>query len=245
MRERFSRGEGRPIVFVHSGLGDGSQWEDFIALAPSGVCAVVLDLPELAYEAPGTTLIELESQFASYLERRFGEQLVMLVGVSLGGWLVARALSKSRARIERAVIVAGVVRLSRETAVAYETLASAVENGQLGLEQVFVDLATSAFGSAKTPELVERLNTGLRQYSPERFVRAVRLIGSLANDGTAVEPYAVPTHVVQSEGDSLVSPEASRALAALGSEARLELWPGDSHLLQLTEPERLAKLIFG
>ncbi len=243
MRERLSRGEGRTVIFIHSALGDGSQWEELFELTPPGVRAIALDVPELAYNAPGATLWDIESELAAYLGQ-FRDAQVTLVGLSLGGWLVARMLASSPERIARAVIISGVTRLSREEADGYRALAQGIESGQVELERVIEDLVVNGLGSARTPELTVRLRTMLQRYSQERFVRALRLIAGLADEEAQVRPFSVPTTVVQAEADPLVRPAMSRSLAGLGEHATLELWPGDCHMLQWAERERLANIVF-
>src|SRR5688572_13595478 len=108
MRVRRSTGEGREVVFVHAALADGSEWDALLDLAPPGVRAVAVDLPDFGYDAPGTTLASLEASFREHLAGRHG---VTLVGHSLGAWVVARALAAAAPSVRRAVLIAGLAGL--------------------------------------------------------------------------------------------------------------------------------------
>jgi pimeloyl-ACP methyl ester carboxylesterase len=238
MRERLIRGAGRPVVFLHAALSDGAQWEDLFAHVPPGVRTISLDIPAIAYDAQGTTPEMLERGLVEYLARLGGEP-VTLVGHSVGGWLVGRVLGQLGARVQRAVIVAGVSYVPAEMRAAYERMAEALVNGALDRRVLEDQIATAAFAESSTPALAERLRAKLAAIPDARMVETFRLCAAIGE--TRVGAYDVPTTLLHAEDDSSAPLALGRQIAACGSRAELVVVPGGSHMLPWTHTELVAR----
>ncbi|MCZ7687630.1 MAG: alpha/beta hydrolase, partial [Sandaracinaceae bacterium] len=212
-------GEGRTVLFVHAALSDGSTWDDVLARTPEGVRAVVLDLPEVAYDAPGTTLGSLEESFCAHVGDLAGINSVTLVGHSFGAWVVARALSTLGSRARRAILVGGVASLPPEMSQAYEDLAARLATGAIIREQALGVAVDNALGSTATPELRRRLVKITERCPLDRLVRSLRLVASLGAPEAVVPPFDTPATVIHSEGDRSAPLALGKELAALGRAA--------------------------
>ncbi len=243
MKVRATVGEGRPVVLVHAALQDGSEWDDVMRRAPAGVRAIAIDLPDFGYDAPGTTIASLEQEFRSWLAS-LGEA-VTLVGHSFGGWLVARALHEPVIAVRRAVILGGCPHLTQEMGAGYVQGAEALASGALPRDAFASSVIDAAFGGDGTDALRAQVAECPARYPDDRLVRAMRLVATLAEPAQDVAPYDVPTQLIHSEGDRSVPLALGRELAARGARAELEVWPGESHMLPLTAPDRIAEVAFG
>jgi pimeloyl-ACP methyl ester carboxylesterase len=240
--ERIDSGKGRPVIFVHAALLDGTQWSEVVVRAPPGVRAIAIDLPDVAFDAPGTTLASLEAAFDAYLVRHAIEP-VTLVGTSLGAWLVARALSRAADRVRRAVLISGLDHLPAETAAAYEQLANGLETGAVAREAPLASIVDLSLGSSVTVAQRQAVSAKLDSVPTPRIVRTLRLVASLGAPEARVKMFSTPTALLHARNDKSVPLELGQALAALGN-APFEVLDSDSHVLSLTHPDRVAELAY-
>ncbi|MCC6876581.1 MAG: alpha/beta hydrolase [Sandaracinaceae bacterium] len=243
MRLREIVGEGeRDIVFLHGMPGDGSLRDDVVGLAPRGVRCMVVDMPDIGYDAPGTSLDELERAFAGLCARL--DRPTSLVGTSGSAWLVARALASGAAAPEKAVLRGGFAQLPASFAAARAQLADALSSGAVGRSDAFGGLMDAALAEASTPRAREALDAMLSRIPDDRLVRTLRLVASMAAPDRHVGPYSTPAVVVHCEADVVVPFALGRELAGLGSRASLLTWPGGSHMTPVTYVRQVADLVY-
>jgi pimeloyl-ACP methyl ester carboxylesterase len=239
--DMIERGAGRPLVFLHPGIG----------IDPA---APVLDrLAErarlLAPTHPGFGASELPSWFNSiddlaYFYLDFLDELeladVTLVGVSLGGWIAAEMAVKSTQRIARLVLAnpVGIKVGDRETRDIVDIFAIT--------EDQFNELA---YFDPKA---------GKRDYKamPETDVRAVaRNRETTARFGWSpylhdpklrrrLQRIRVPTLLLWGTADRILSEPYGRAYAAAIPGARFEPIARAGHFPHLEAPEEFARRIF-
>ncbi len=241
LREHRSVGSGRTVVFVHATLLDGSQWDELVSHTPEATRAVAVDLPEIAFDAPGTTLATLEAAFDEFVTRVAPE--VTLVGHSLGAWLVARSLSRLGEHVRSAVLVSGLERLPAEMASVYTQLAAGLESGAVSRHGVLDAIASAALGKAGSQAAREWLLERMGRAPVERMIRMFRLVAELGLPHARVARYSTRATVLHAREDASVPLALGRALAELGG-APLELVETDSHVLPLTHARRVAELAF-
>ncbi|MFO0694361.1 MAG: alpha/beta hydrolase [Polyangiales bacterium] len=232
-------------VFVHGMPGNAYTWESFFEHAPSGVRCIGWDGPDCGDgpDVPGATLVDYENALMEEVKGAGSD--VVLVGHSFGAWLVARVLPRLGGAVRRAVLISGLPSLTKEHADSFVGLADALASGAVAVEQavgIAVDLWLPT--ENRDPIHVSWIERMMRHEGKDRLARGLRRIVPLADPAWAVGPYETPASLVHSEADRAAPLAYGQALAALGRDTKMTVLPGDSHMVQWTAPEALARIVF-
>jgi len=238
--EIVDRGKGRPLLFLHPGIGidPAAPVLDHLAkrvrlLAPSHPGFGHSDLPR------SFTTIDDLAYFYLDLMDALDLRDTIVVGVSLGGWIAAEIAVKSTARIAKLVLADAVgIRVSDdpETSDIADTFAMP--------EQEFIALAYhDPAKGARDPALPE-----------DRLVVQARNLESTARFAWA--PYMhdpklkgrlhridVPTLLVWGAQDRIVTPDYGRAYAAAIPRAQFTLIDQAGHFPHIEQPEQFARQV--
>ena len=241
--EMTAKGQGRPLLFLHPGHPSGR-------LDPK---APVLDaLAEharvLAPTHPGfggspaprelTTLDDLAYLYLDLLET-LNLRDVVLVGVSIGGWIAAEMAVKSTERISALVLAnaVGIKPSDRETRDIADIYA--VTDKQLA-ELVWADPARMAANPKTLPDsdLIamarSRESTGRYAWSP--YMHNPKLKGRLHR-------VRIPTLVLWGAADRVTKTEYGKAYAAAIPGAKFDTIDGAGHFPHLEQPQAFAKAV--
>jgi pimeloyl-ACP methyl ester carboxylesterase len=232
-------GEGRPALILHGGGGPmtmtslaGHLAESFHVLTPThpgwdgtSLPASIATVPDLA---------------AAYLDLLAGEGLedVVLVGSSLGGWLVAEIAARAGrdGRVGAVVLIDPVgIEVPEEPLTDFFALdpAGVAAAAFHDPEPFFVDPATLP------PEVqaAQAANVAsLQALAGDPYMHDLSLRGRLGE-------VTAPTLVIWGDSDGIASPDYGRAYAASIPGARFELVADAGHLPQLEQPAATFDLI--
>lgn len=235
--EIIDRGSGRPLLFLHPGIGvdPAAPVLDDLAngvrlLAPSHPGFGRSDLP------PSFTTVDDLSYFYLDLLDALDLRDVVVVGVSLGGWIAAEIAVKSTARLAKLVLADAVgIRVSDDPETSDITDVFAMP------EKDFTALAYhDAAKGARDPALPEaRLlaqarnleSTARFAWSP--YMHNPKLKGRLHR-------IDVPTLFLWGAQDRIVTPDYGRAYAKAFPDARFALIDDAGHFPHLEQPEQFA-----
>src|SRR5689334_4111552 len=239
--ETIERGKGRPLLFLHPGIGIEPKAPVLDALAAKARL-IAPSHPGFGTSelAPSMTTVEDLSYF--YLDLMDALELrdAIVVGVGFGAWIAAATAVKSTARMSRLVLAnpIGIKVGDRETRDIVDIFAL--------LEPEFNKLAYV------DPRL------GARDYKalPEaEVVATVRNRESLAR--FAWQPYMhdpklrsrlhrirIPTLVLWGKQDGIMSESYGRAFAAAIPGARFELIDKAAHYPHIEQPQQFADRVF-
>jgi pimeloyl-ACP methyl ester carboxylesterase len=233
-------GSGTPVLFLHG-------WEGRQASRPF-VDRLAGDHHVIAPCHPGfdgagrpkwvSSVDDLAHVYLDYLAQRDLEGVVV-VGVSLGGWVAAEIATRSTERLAGLVLVdalgirvggvedrdmADIYALSREqvNALMYHD-PSVVPSTLLDVDDAEV------IRIAANEESAVRLMWKPYMHNP-KLRRRLRSVG-------------IPTRVAWGESDGIVTPDYGRAYAAAFPEAQFALIAGAGHAPDVEQPERLAALV--
>ena len=241
--EIVERGKGRPLLFLHPGHPSGR-------LDPK---AAVLELLSerarvIAPTHPGfgatpaprelTTVDDLAYLYLDLLDT-LDLREVVVVGVSLGGWIAAEMAVKSTERISALVLAnaVGIKASDRETRDIADIYA--VTDKQLG-ELVWADPARMAPNPKTLPDgdLIamarSRESTGRYAWSP--YMHNPKLKGRLHR-------VRVPALVLWGAQDRVAKAEYGRAYAAAIPGATFETIQGAGHFPHLEQPQAFARAV--
>ena len=238
--ELVERGRGRPILFLHPGIG----------LDPA---AAVLDrlaagARVVAPSHPGFGRSELPRGFTSvddlayfYLDLMEALELrdAVVVGVSFGGWIAAEIAVKTTERIARLVLgdALGIKVGDRESRDIADMFA--MTEPQFN-ERAYADPAAGRRDYAAMPEqdvlTVARNRESLARFGWSPYMHDPKLKGRLHR-------IRVPTLVLWGESDRIAAPDYGRAYAAAISGARFEMVPRAGHFPHIEQPDDFARRV--
>jgi pimeloyl-ACP methyl ester carboxylesterase len=238
--EMIERGHGRPILFLHPGIGIEPEAPVLAALAKGGRL--------MAPSHPGFGNSQLPKGLStvddlSYFYLDFLDQLdlrdVLAVGVGLGAWIAAEIAVKTTARLSRLVMAnpIGVKIGDRETRDMVDIWALNPEDFD---QLAYFDPQVGTRDYANLPEDVALVAARNREayarfcWSP--YMHNPKLKGRLHRIG-------IPTLFLWGTADRVMSERYGRAYCALIPGARFETIERAGHFPHLEQPQEFARRV--
>jgi pimeloyl-ACP methyl ester carboxylesterase len=234
------RGQGRPLLFLHPGIGLDPAAPVLDRLAAR--CRVI------APTHPGFGSSELPKGFDTvddlayhYLDLMDELDLrdAALVGVSLGGWIAAAIAVKSTARIGKLVLAnaVGIKVSGRETRDIADIFAMTEKAFN---EMAYSDPSIAARDYKTMPDdavrAVARNRESTARYAWSPYMHDPKLKGRLHR-------IKVPTLFLWGEADRITSEQYGRAYAAAIPGAGFETIPKAGHFPHIEQPEEFARRV--
>jgi len=241
--ELVERGQGRPLLFLHPGHPSGrlDPKAPVIELLSERARVLAPTHPGFGSTAAPRELTTVDDLAYLYLDLLDALDLreVVVVGVSLGGWIAAEMAVKSTERISALVLANAVgikagTRETRDIADIY-----AITDKQL-TELVWADPARMAPNLKALPEsdLVaiarSRESTGRYAWSP--YMHNPKLKGRLHR-------VRVPTLVLWGAADRVTTVDYGKSYAAAIQGAKFETIEGAGHFPHLEQPQAFARAV--
>ena len=225
------------VLLLHAFPLDCRMWaETKGALEEAGYAVSAPDLP-----GP-----EAESSLGAWAERvlHAGEERVVPVGVSMGGYLAFELWRRVPGRVAALVLVN--TRAGEETP---ESRRGRDETIQLlhdeGVPALWERLESVLFAPGAPPELVGRAREIALEQGAERLAAAVAAIRDRPDSTVLLAEIDAPALVVVGDEDSLIPPAESEALAERLPNARLRRIAGAGHLSPFEQPAEFNRELLG
>lgn len=235
--ECIDRGSGRPLLFLHPGIGLDTAGPvlDRLAkgarvLAPSHPGFGGSDLP-----SSFTTVDDLAYFYLDLLDV-FDLRDVTLVGVSLGAWIAAEIAVKSTARIAKLVLADAVgIRVHDRDTSDIADIFALTEKGFIALayHDPAVGTRDPALPDASVARIARNLESTAR-FCWNPYMHDPKLKGRLHR-------IDVPTLLLWGAQDRIVAPDYGRAYAAAIPGARFALIDKAGHFPHLERPAAFAE----
>jgi len=239
--EVLEGGEGRPLLFLHPGIGIdasapvlGALAEKAWLIAPSHPGFGISEV------APSMTTVEDLSYF--YLDLMDAMELTdaIVVGVGFGAWIAAATATKSTARMSRLVLAnpIGIKVGDRETRDIVDIFALlepefnklAYCDPSLGARDYKALPDAEVIATARNRESLARFAWQPYMHDPKLKSRLHRI--------------RIPTLVLWGKQDGIMSEGYGRAFAAAIPGARFELIDKAGHFPHIEQPQRFADRVF-
>lgn len=238
--EAIERGEGRPILFLHPGIGIERDAPVLSALARGGRVIAPSHPGFGTSQLPkGMSTVDDLSYFYLDLLDRFDLRDVLVVGVGLGAWIAAEIAVKNTARLSRLVMAnaIGIKVGDRETRDIVDIWAMNEEDfDRIALFDPTVgkrDYANlpeeEALAAARNREAYARFCWSPYMHNPKLKGRLHRI--------------RIPTLFLWGTADRVLTERYGRAYCAMIPGARFETIERAGHFPHLEQPEEFARQV--
>jgi pimeloyl-ACP methyl ester carboxylesterase len=239
--EMIERGRGRPLLFLHPGIGLSPSEPVLDRLAQNARVIAPLHPGFGASEQPArfTSIDDLAYFYLDLMDALDLAQAIV-VGVSLGGWIAAEVAVKSTARISHLVLAnaVGIKAADRETREIADIFAMTEDefNGR-----AYFDPAAGKRDYAAMPEaqvrIVARNREATARYAWSPYMHDPKLKQRLHR-------VRVPTLLLWGTADRILSESYGRAYAEAIPGARFEAIARAGHFPHLEAPDEFAGKVF-
>ncbi|MGH6769824.1 MAG: alpha/beta fold hydrolase [Xanthobacteraceae bacterium] len=238
--DMFERGTGRPLLFLHPGIGLDPAARVFERLAAR--------FRVLAPSHPGFGNSELPKGFdtvddLAYFYLDLMEQLdlreVVLAGVSLGGWVAAAIAVKSTERLSKLVLAnaVGIKVGDRETRDIVDIFAV---TEKMFNELAYSDPSIAARDYKAMPDnevrAVARNRESTARYAWSPYMHDPKLRGRLHR-------IRIPTLFLRGAADRITTEQYGRAYCGAIPGARFEAMPNAGHFPHIEQPDEFARRV--
>jgi pimeloyl-ACP methyl ester carboxylesterase len=233
----IERGEGRPLLFLHPGIGIDAKALVLDALAAKA-WLIAPSHPGFGTSelAPGMTTVEDLSYFYLDLMDALGLDDAIVVGVGLGAWIAAATAVKSTARMSRLVLAnaVGIKVGDRETRDIVDIFAL-LEPDLNKLAYVDPTLGVRDYKSLPDAEVIAaaRNRESLARFAWQPYMHDPKLVSRLHR-------IRIPTLFLWGKGDCILNESYGRAFCAAVPGARFEPIDKAGHYPHLEQPQMFA-----
>lgn len=240
------------VVFLHAFPCDHRMWEPQVqAVSAAGWEAHALDLPGFGgTDLPATepTLDSVADAVATTLAREAGTEPVVLVGVSLGGYVAMNILRRHPERVGALVLCdTKATADSAEAALNRERLAALMddkpgESCRILQQAVLPDLLGPTT-VAQRPATVERVLGWLCEAEPDSVAWYQRAMAGRPESLAALAGFEGPAAIIWGEEDTLSDWREQELMSQALRSAPILRIPGAGHLANVESPGSVSQEI--
>lgn len=236
------------VAFLHAFPCDHRMWEKQAqAVRAAGWKTMSIDLPGFGGTAlPGVrpSLDPVADAVLMTLEQGARPDPVVLVGVSLGGYVAMNILRRHPDRVAALVLCdTKATADSTEARLNRERLAGLVDE-QPGechriLEQAVLPGLLGPTSQRQRPDVVERVRGWLREAAPASVSWYQRAMAGRPDSLEALEAFDGPAAIIWGEEDSMSPWQEQELMSQALRSARILKVPGAGHLANVERPEEV------
>ncbi|MGE3961196.1 MAG: alpha/beta fold hydrolase [Dehalococcoidia bacterium] len=227
---------------LHAFPLDSDMWDHQVEALSQTAPVVAPDLPGFGQSAmlDPDGWMDAAADVADASLGGTGIDRVVVCGLSMGGYVALAYLRRHRDKV--AGLILANTRADGDDEAAQERRRGLAE--RLRSEGNFLaDSPPPLLSDGASPELRERVSTIIRRQAPEAIARASLAMAGRADSRGDLAGIDVPTLVITSSADALISPDLSKQIADAIPGARLEMIEGAGHLSNLEAPEEFDRLV--
>ncbi|HUP89984.1 MAG TPA: alpha/beta hydrolase [Longimicrobiales bacterium] len=241
-------GAGDPVIFIHGFPFNNTLWQPQLANTPEGWRFIAPDLRGFG-ETPddGSKLLAIET-FADdviALMDELGLDQAVLVGLSMGGYVVLDIIKRYPDRVRALVLTA--TRANADNAEAranrHSLAAASRRSGTRAVIEAMLPHLISAHSRLKMPELIKTVHGMMESTSPETMARALEEMAERKDYVADLANINVSTIIIRGDQDDIIPAAEMETIARSVRGARHEVITLAGHLPNLENPELFNKLL--
>ena len=237
-----SGGSGSPVLLLHAFPLNSGMWEPQIDALGDRFRFIAPDLAGFgASDVPETRDLYSMENWAIQVEAlldELGLDSIVLVGLSMGGYLSFEILRRSRRRVSALVLADTKSEADPPEAVEKRTKQQEMVDGG-GRDELIGALTGALLGGSTTdskPDVVAKVRS-LMDNPAAGFVGALEAMKKRPDSTEELSRIDVPTLIIVGEKDAVTPPEAARAMHERIGGSELVVIPEVGHLSNLEAPE--------
>ena len=226
------------VVFLHAFPLNSKMWHaQMEAVGQSGFPVLALDFPGFgAAPSSGQRTVQEFSQFITDSLERERVQDVVLVGLSMGGYVAFRALER-HPELVRGLVLAD-TKASPDAPDARTKrlkMAARVESEGTGFLQT--ELIPNLLAKTVSPEVLLEVQQLADEAAQHAIYNALAALASRPDSRGMLEDVDIPTLILVGEDDAVTPISDAEVMASTIPNARLEVIRGAGHLSNLEQPQ--------
>lgn len=230
-------GSGEPVLFVHGFPLSSRLWQDAAATLGDRYRIIVPDLRGHGRSDASdvTSMTQMAGDLVAVLDAAEERRPVILVGLSMGGYIAMEMARLQPLRI-RALVLADTrhdadaqAKVQEREAVARRVLAEG--------SQVVADGMVSKLFADTAPQRLKDEWRGIMAATPPKGVAAaLRAMGARIDSAETLKGWQAPCLIVVGESDVITPPEVARQMQSLVTGSQLEIILGAGHMTPVEQP---------
>ncbi|HKQ49799.1 MAG TPA: alpha/beta hydrolase [Phycisphaerae bacterium] len=239
-------GEGEPVLFIHGFPLSGEMWRGAAeALSDRWRCLV----PDLrghgrSAASAAASMARYADDLAAMLDKLREWRPVVVVGLSMGGYIAFEFYRRHRARVRAMVLCDTRAEADApDGAAKREAMAQEVlKNGSRAAADVMVD---KLFAPGVSPQLRQHWHDAMSRNPPVGVAAAARALATRPDSTSTLTTIDCPTLFVVGREDTLTPPAPMEAMARAIRGARLEIIEGAGHMPPVEQPGEFNRILRG
>jgi pimeloyl-ACP methyl ester carboxylesterase len=237
-------GEGEPVVFLHGYPLSGRLWDEAVREVGAGFRCIVPDLrghgeSEASERAD---MARYADDVAELLDALGEARPVVLVGLSMGGYVAFEFIRRHGDRVRALVLVD--TRAGPDTTAAAEARRETADRVlREGSGAVADEMAERLFAPGAPRELRSRWREIMAATPPAGVAAALRAMADRPDSFPTLRALRIPVLVVVGEEDALTPPAESERMASAAAGAELEVVKGAGHMTPVERPAELGAIL--
>lgn len=237
-------GEGEPVLFVHGFPLSGVMWDATLEQMGGGIQAIVPDLRGLGKSEASdrASMSDYADDLAAILDQSGVTQRVVVVGLSMGGYVAFEFVRKHAERVRALALVD--TRANTDDAerrgIREQTAARVLREGS----GVVADaMAGQLFAPDAPAAMLDEWRGIMAASSPVGVAAALHAMKDRPDSYPTLARMNVPVMIVVGEHDSITPPDESRRMTDACPAAVLHIVPGAGHMTPVECPSAFADLL--
>jgi len=230
-----------PVIFIHGFPFSSGMWIGQLDAVGRNYRAIAYDIRGHGESSVGDGQYMIEGHVDDLIALMDHLQLttVVVVGLSMGGYIVLRALEKHPGRFRAAVLCD--TRSEADTNEAklkrYASIGLVKENGSEAFAEGFLPLLFAKESFRTGPEAVGMIRHIIKRTSPLGIAGTLLALAARTDTTASLAQVKVPTLILTGEFDSITPPAAAQALHERIPGSELHIVPHAAHLSNLENPD--------
>ncbi len=236
------QGTGQPVVLLHAFPLSRRMWDETVAAWSSRFRILAPDLPgfgDSRSTAANFTMEGCAREVSQFLRNRSVKEKIVLVGLSMGGYIAFEIIRQFPEKISGLVLAATHPLPDTEAAAKgrQETAEFVLQEGSQALSERLLPKLLGATTLATKPEVTQRVRELIASNSPEGIAKACLGLAARRDSTPVLQMIQIPTLILAGSEDALIPEARSIEMKQQVKKAEQEVFTACGHLVNLEQPQ--------